>query len=71
MTAAPEVEEEVEATEEELEAQLDGKLIDAEVLLRHAWDLLDDLATGQRIPRKMVDQIEKLHDELVDTMPED
>jgi len=69
MTDAPEVEEEV--TEEALEAQLDGKLIDAEVFLRTAWDLLDDLATADRLPRKMVDQVEKLHDELVDLMPED
>lgn len=70
MTTAPEeVEEEV--SEEALEAELDGKLIDAEVLLRHAWDLLDDLATAERIPRKMVDAVEKLHDELVASMPED
>jgi len=72
MTTAPEVEEEVEANEEEaLEAQLDGKLIDAEVFLRTAWDLLDDLAEGKRVPRSMVDRIETLHDELVDLMPED
>jgi hypothetical protein len=69
MVDAPEVEEEVDA--EALEAQLDGKLIDAEVFLRTAWDLLDDLATADRLPRKMVDQVEKLHDELVDLMPED
>jgi hypothetical protein len=78
MTTAPEVEEETELTAEEIDEQLDQKLIDAEVFLRHVWDLLDDLAEGKRIPRAMVDQIAKLaeafdslHDELVDAMPED
>lgn len=71
MTQTPEVEEEAEPTEEELEAQLESTLIDAEVFLRTARDLMDDLAEAERIPRKMVEQIEKLHEELVDLMPDE
>lgn len=65
MANAPEVEEDVEA------AQLEGKLTDAEVMLRTAWDILDDLVEADRVPKSFVDRIEKLHAELVDMIPDE
>lgn len=60
-----------EVEEDAEKAQLEGQLIDAEVMLRMAWNLLDDLAESGRVPKAFVAKVEKLHDELVDLIPED
>jgi hypothetical protein len=66
----PEVDE-PEGEEEIDDARAESMMGDAETFLRHAWDLLDDLVETKKVPKSLVDKLEKLHDELVDLMPED